>query len=364
MNTKAGALDRVWSGEDRSPRAALARAAMSAGEPGYRVAVILRNALFNSGLRRAVRLAAPVVSVGNITTGGTGKTPMVIALVQRLIARGRRPAVLLRGYGGTWDPDDPHQRSSDEADVLRHALGELAPVIAHPDRVHGARLAQQRKPDTDVFVLDDGFQHRRLVRDLDLVLIDATRPFGYGRLLPRGLLREPPCNLRRADAVIITRADQVHAEHLERIEQRIEALTGRRPLAHAAHRWHELREGDKVRPISDLRFLKVVGVCGVGNPQPFIDRLARAADTVLRCHSFRDHHAYTAGEVETLLALARRAGADAVVTTEKDWVKWQRVLGKRRVSLPVIRPIVAVEITQGDAELNALLDRALANSAH
>ena len=166
----------------------------------YGLIICIRNRLYDWHMLRAVRLNVPVICVGNITAGGSGKTPVVIALCEALIRQGRRPGILTRGYKGTGD-------DSDEVRLFHTALPEV-PVIVDADRVRGGRRALVNH-DIDVLVMDDGFQHRRLVRDCDVVLIDATNPWGYGHLLPSGLLREPISALKRASAILMTRCDQV-----------------------------------------------------------------------------------------------------------------------------------------------------------
>ncbi|MCG8511455.1 MAG: tetraacyldisaccharide 4'-kinase, partial [Rhodospirillales bacterium] len=218
------------SGEATGLLAAAARGGLALAEPVYRAVVSARNKRFDNGKRTIARLPRPVISVGNITTGGTGKTPMVIHLARLLHEAGHRPAVLLRGYKA--DPE--HPQASDEAAELTAALDGIAYVEANPNRVESARRVLDNHPNADVFLLDDGFQHRQVHRDLDMVLIDAMCPFGHDHLLPRGLLREPMKNLARADAVVVTRADQVEPGKLKEIDQRIVAMHGKPPIAHAA----------------------------------------------------------------------------------------------------------------------------------
>ncbi|HVJ81035.1 MAG TPA: tetraacyldisaccharide 4'-kinase, partial [Planctomycetia bacterium] len=186
---------------------ALIRVGLAAGSIPYSIATFLRNLAYDSGWTKTHFVAAPVVSIGNLTVGGTGKTPMATWFVRELVAAGRRPALLSRGYGGGGGPNDEALVLAAELPDISHAQG--------PDRVGAAKrlLANQ---EADAFVLDDGFQHRRLGRDLDVVLLDATAPFGGDWTLPRGLLRESAGGLCRAHAVILTRADSVSPEERER----------------------------------------------------------------------------------------------------------------------------------------------------
>ena len=177
------------------------RALLGVAAVPYAAAVIIRNAYYDFFPRAARRVVVPALSIGNLTVGGTGKTPIAAEIARRLVAQGRKPAILLRGYKAKPSPRAPAEsdaasarwrEQSDEAMVLTRRCPE-ALVMVNPDRVVSARRAMQQ--GADVIVLDDGFQHRRLARDLDIVLIDATAPFGHGHFLPRGLLREPPTSL-------------------------------------------------------------------------------------------------------------------------------------------------------------------------
>lgn len=349
----------IMSGNAPGPAAASTRLALAALAPAYRLAVALRNKQFDAGRRKPATLPRPVISVGNLTTGGTGKTPMVIELARRLIDQNQKPAVLLRGY-----MKDGSTASSDEATELQRELGSAVPVMPNPDRAEGARQVLENHPGVTVFLLDDGFQHRQVHRDLDIVLIDATRPFGFDHLLPRGLLREPPQNLRRADAVIITRCDLVAPETLAELDHRIESLTGQPPTAHAAALWSGYRKtgsdpvsetvSDTVLPADHLKNLKVTAATAIGNPAAFSRTLQAAAGEVLHTHTFDDHHAYTPEEIQHILADAQQRGADAVVVTEKDWVKWRDMMAKLptdRDAPPIIRPRLGVRFIDGEDRL-------------
>src|SRR5438876_5539483 len=201
-------LQDLISGRARGVGSSLCRLALSVASGPYGSAVHLRNWCYDRGWLPTHRPPVPVISVGNLTAGGTGKTPCVEYLARFLQARGLRPAVLSRGYRGNGRPND-------EALILEANLPDV-PHLQGKDRVTRASQAV-RVFGADVLILDDGFQHRRLRRDLDLVLIDAMNPWGHGRLLPRGLLREPISSLRRADAVIVTRLDQAQPAEIERI---------------------------------------------------------------------------------------------------------------------------------------------------
>ncbi len=338
------------SGDDRSAGAALLRGAAAAAEPFYRVATALRNRAFDFGLRVTAKAHCPVISVGNLTTGGTGKTPMVVHLVELLQRHGRAPAVVLRGYKQT------DERPSDEATLLREALPGVA-VVVNGDRVAAARQVARRHAEVDVIVLDDGFQHRRIARDLDVVLIDATNPFGYGRVLPRGMMREGPGGLRRADAVVVTRSPlgrdpQAAAE----LNERVARYHGKPPVAHFAHRWANVVDANDA-PVESVG-RPAVAFCGVGNPRPFFDEAVQHAE-VKQTIAFADHHHYTHDDLAQLAAVARENDAVALLTTGKDWVKLRPLLESADDVPAVWRAELELACLDGGAALETLVLEAL-----
>jgi tetraacyldisaccharide 4'-kinase len=352
-------LFRVMSGADRSALAALQRAGLSALAQGYAAGVAVRNRAFDLGAKTIHELPRPTLSVGNLTTGGTGKTPMTLELCSRLLQMGARPAILLRGYRSQ---SAPAGVGSDEATLLRHALGEDVPVEPDPDRAAAAARVIADHPEVTHFVLDDGFQHRRVRRDLDLVLLDATNPFGYDHLLPRGLLREPPGNLARASAVIITRADQVDSADLAALDCRVTDLTGRPPLAHAAHRWQAFRDqADMIHPLDHLTGQPVLACCAIGNPDAFFNTLADLHPSPLQRVALDDHHPYDAATLTGILEQARAMSAAAIVTTEKDYVKWRPILAaagepaKTSGGPAILRPLLHLSFLDGESNLDAML---------
>lgn len=333
------------SGEDASLRGGCLRVALAAAVPGYALGNGLRSACFAMGVKRSHALGRPTVSVGNLTTGGTGKTPMVGWVVGQLLERGHRPCILLRGY-----------RGGDEAQEHQQRWGEAVHVEPNPDRVAAAGLALAEDPSITCFVLDDGFQHRRAKRDLDLVLIDATNPWGYGSMLPRGLMREPRSALQRADAVVVTRSDLVTPEVLAEIGGEIEVLSGKPPVAHAEHTWVGLVDGSgEAHDLSTIADKPVMGVVGIGNPAAFEATLAQHVQTVLHCEALPDHHGYTRKQLLRFIDLAITAGAEAIVTTEKDWVKWASLLEDEQVEIPIYRAALAMGFSDGGEGLTELL---------
>jgi tetraacyldisaccharide 4'-kinase len=309
-----------------------------------------RNALYDAGWLPQREVSVPVVSVGNLTLGGTGKTPCVEYLARWCRTRGRRVAILSRGYGSRRGPND-------EARLLFANLPDV-PHLQGPDRLALARRAVEELA-SDVLVLDDGFQHRRLARNLDVVLIDATCPWGYGRLFPRGLLREPVEGLRRAGAVLLTRCDQASEADLRDLERIVRRIAPWAAVARARHRPVEvLGGGDQRLTLDDLRGKPALAFCGIGNPWSFRLALERLGLRILAFHAFPDHHSYGESTLQLLSAWIGAHGEDVLVlTTQKDWVKLpDGQIGSRMVQ--ALR--IALEIESGREEVEARLTAAIA----
>jgi tetraacyldisaccharide 4'-kinase len=327
----------VVSGQNKKTSAALARAAFAVAEPVYTTVVHARNFLYTRRILKAAHARRPVVSIGNITTGGTGKTPMVAWLVGELRAAGRMPAVLLRGYKSNGG-------ASDEELLLRD-LVKPSPVRAQVDRFAGSERVLAEHPEIDAFVLDDGLQHRQLARYFSIVLVDATAPFGFDHVLPRGLLREPMRGLRRASAVVITRADLADSATLLEIEQKIRAEQPQVPVFRCNLKQDRLIDSaGQTRPIDSLIKQRVFAFCGIGNPDAFFQQIERNGAKLAGTRRFSDHHPYTGGELSELFEEANAAGADLVVTTEKDWVKVGPIMERLPKRPPIFRIGVSVEI--------------------
>lgn len=306
----------VISGKRRGLGAALLRCGLTVLEPMYATAIAARNFAYDRRLPLTPihRASLPVISVGNITTGGTGKTPTTAWIAKQLQSQGHRPVLISRGY-----------RSLDGVENdEKLLLDELCPGVPHlqnPDRVQSARLATEQQLG-DVLILDDGFQHRRLHRDLDIVLIDAVNPWGYGHLLPRGLLREPLRSLRRADMVLLTRTELVGDGDLQAIRDQI---TRRTPAPVVATRFvptQLVSSHGETRELEMLREHPIAAFCGIGNPQAFRQALMRTTGHErLGFREFPDHHHFTPQDITDLADWATQQGARHVITTRKDLVK-------------------------------------------
>lgn len=304
------------SGELKGLRPALMRLGLSGLAVGYGLAMRLRSLGYAWGWLETQHVAVPVISLGNITTGGTGKTPFAAFVAQWFRDREVRVAFLSRGYGA--DPG----AVNDEALVLNLLCPDV-PHLQNPDRVASARIAIEEL-ESQLLILDDGFQHRRLGRDLDVVLIDATNPWGYGSLLPRGLLREPLSGLRRAGLVVLTRVDGVSEERLQQIRQRLKNVRGTAECVETSFPVRRLVNSlGETAEWSMLAAGPVAAFCGIGNPTAFENLLARCGQPVAgdRFRVFPDHHRYSRVDVDALRDWADKLGSPVILTTQKDLVK-------------------------------------------
>ncbi|MGO9599856.1 MAG: tetraacyldisaccharide 4'-kinase [Isosphaeraceae bacterium] len=342
---------RLIRGQTRGPAAAAARLGLGVGSAVYGVGVAARNLAYDRAWKKVHRASVPVISVGNITLGGTGKTPMVEWIARWYRRRGVRVALLSRGYG--------HEGGiNDEGLVLEENLPDV-PHLQDPDRVALAEIAAAEL-ETELIILDDGFQHRRLARDVDLVMLDALDPFGLGRLFPRGLLREPISALRRASAVILSRADLLEPAGREPICRLVREKAPRVPFVMARHAPLDLVDGDgHASPLELLRDKEVVAFCGIGNPEGFRRTILPLCGRVLDLKIFPDHHAYKAGDVASLAAWAKNVRANFALTTQKDFVKLRTsMVGP--VPLRALR--IGLEIMDGLEALEGLLEALVAAS--
>jgi tetraacyldisaccharide 4'-kinase len=338
---------RIVRGETTGPAASAARAALGFASVAYRAGVASRNAAYDLGLSRVGRATVPVVSVGNLTLGGTGKTPAVEWVARWYRRRSVRVAVLSRGYGR----EGQGGAVNDEAMVLEENLPDV-PHLQNPDRLASAAVAVEEL-DSEVLILDDGFQHRRLARELDIVLIDALDPFGLGRMFPRGLLRESVRSLRRAGVVVVTRADLVETQALEGIRTKAERAAG--PLRWVLARHAPLglvAPGVAEEPVAGLAKRSVAAFCGIGNPEGFRRTIAPLCGNVTGFRTFPDHHPYSSADVADLTRWADSLGAQMILTTQKDLVKL-RTAALGGVPLRALK--VGLELLEGAAVLDAAL---------
>lgn len=321
----------------------------------YALAAGTKNLAYATGIKRAFRSPLPVISVGNLSVGGTGKSPAVAWIARLLREHDVRVAILSRGYGAL----DSGQ--NDEALELELQFPDV-PHLQHWDRVASAKLAEEEL-DMQAIVLDDGFQHRRIARDFDLVLVDATDRPGALWPLPGGLLRESLRNLGRADAVLITRSDQASPEQLARIRRIVERYVSPEDVYLGQHRPERLTAVDRQEiPLDSLDGERVVAFCGIGNPDSFFESLRSLNAGLVATREFPDHHAYDADDVNSLRQWCSgqaEQGATRVICTVKDWVKLQcQELG----GLPLEALVVAMQTDRGDVLAQEIVAAALGSN--
>ncbi len=319
-----------------------------------------RLSLYRRGTFHTTKLDRPVISIGNITTGGTGKTPLVEYVARLIAAQGKKVCILTRGYGRK----DPHlqvivsdgfgvlaspSEAGDEPYLLATKLKGLAAVISSADRIAAGREAI-KDFGTDCFVLDDGFQHLRLARDLNVVTIDATNPWGGGRLLPHGRLRESIEGMSRADCVVITRGD--HVKSVDALREEISRSTGGKPIFESQMRMvrvSPLKNGGETLAAP----ARIAAFCAVGNPASFFENLRRVGYELAVEKSFPDHHVYSQDEIDSIIKASQETRADALITTAKDAVKL------RALSFSIPCYVSEIEIAiENQEEFTRLVSRA------
>ena len=334
------------SGRRRGLWPAVLRCGFRVVEVPYTRAVCWRNRRYDTGRAEVHRVGVPVVSVGNLTLGGTGKTPMVAWLVRWFRERDVRVAIVSRGYRANVGA------RNDEALELQRKLPDV-PHLQNPDRVATAKRAIEEH-ECQLIVLDDAFQHRRIARDLDIVLLDALEPFGFGHVFPRGTLREPVSGLRRADVVVLSRADLLEPDARARIREQVRRHAPEAVWAEGMHGPQALfASRGETQPLDSLADRPVAAFCGIGNPAGFRHTLRGCGYRAVAFREFPDHHAYSRADVESLAEWADRLDVAAVVCTRKDLVKLRiDRLGRH----PLLAVTIGLEFLAGQADVEAKLE--------
>ncbi|HUK66399.1 MAG TPA: tetraacyldisaccharide 4'-kinase [Anaeromyxobacteraceae bacterium] len=358
-------LEDIWWPPSEGKGAGPLLAALAAGEVLFRGAVAARAALYRLGIAHAARAEVPVVSIGNLAVGGAGKTPVALEVATRLKAKGWKVAVLSRGYGARrkdarivtrgGDPLLSAADAGDEPLILARRLPGCF-VLCGPKRTLLARMAVHAL-GAEVLVLDDGFQHRSLARDLDIVVLDATDPYGNGHLLPRGPNRESPRALGRAQLAWLTRVDRASPETLGSLRETACKVTGRAPVE-SRHEVVDVLDGLLGRSLGRgaLKDRGTLLLCALARPGSFRATAAGLGAKVLCERVFRDHHLFTEDEVNEALRAAEAAGCEVVATTEKDAVRLPaRLAGDARFR--VVR--IDAQVVGGGAVLDGLLEEVM-----
>ncbi len=342
----AETFHRLVKGRTRGPLATAARISLGAAARLYGIGINARNLAFDRRWKAFHRVNVPIISIGNLTLGGTGKTPMVEWVARWFREKDLRVAILSRGYGQA-------EGMNDEGRVLEENLPDV-PHLQDKDRVSIARVAVEEL-ESQVLVLDDGFQHRRLGRDLDIVLLDALDPFGLGRLFPRGLLREPVRSLKRAGVVVLSRADLVDESGRKQIRVEAEKNAGPGKWVEARHAPRDLIDAEGgSHALDSLPHHRVAAFCGIGNPEGFRRTLEKLGVTPEGFRAFPDHHAYSASDLGELGRWAKSHEADLLLTTQKDSVKL-RASAIGSVPLRALR--IGLEVLDGGDTMDDALRR-------
>ena len=332
----------------------------------YAANVWIRDQLYTLGVFRIQTLPCTVISVGNIVAGGTGKTPTVIAIAKHLQNEGVRVAILLRGYkrharekvtivsDGKKVCVSPEE-SGDEADMMARHLSDV-PIVVGKQRYLAGQIALERF-NVDVLLLDDAYQHRQLTRDVDILTVPATRPFGNPeRLLPAGTLREPRTALQRADIILLTHADTPDASMY--VKKAMKRFAPNALVLESVHQPTYLyplvpKDSGQSMGIEELKGKRLLAVCGIGNPEAFVATLTRCSPENIELLAFPDHHVYTEANKQQIRTAFRAAKADLIVTTQKDEQKMENLMKDQE--LPVVVLAIALVVTEGDERLTDVL---------
>lgn len=305
----------IISGRERGWRAGTLRLLLKLCTVPYLVVSELRNEGFRRGLFTVESVHVPVISVGNLTTGGTGKTPTVAWIIHQLQKLDQQPAIISRGYRSLDGEENDEKRLLDE-------LCRGVPHLQNRRRIEAAREILNSAPVT-ALVLDDAFQHRQMHRDLDLVLIDALNPWGFGELLPRGLMRERLCHLNRAQLFLLTRCDLVPEEQLQSITKRIRSVSSAPVLRTRFEPQRFINAAGETLSLQQAAERPGLAFCGIGNPDGFRRTLTQLAAGISTDNliPFPDHHHYAAEDLGRIQQRAESQGAELLLTTRKDLVK-------------------------------------------
>ncbi|MDP7555855.1 MAG: tetraacyldisaccharide 4'-kinase [Nitrospinota bacterium] len=346
----------ILYGQQGGFTAALIKSTLSAFTYPYSAVLNTREFLYKNSVFKSTRLPVKVISIGNITTGGTGKTPLVEFIARYLLEKNKKVAILSRGYGGNNPLQKNNDNVNDECLILKENLREV-PVLAGKDRVSNGKKAI-REFGVDCLLLDDGFQHFKLKRDLDIVVIDSLNPFGGENLIPRGSLREPLKNLGRAGLFIISHCNQSKKQIIKSIYTKLNYVNNDAPVCESIHRpmhIESMTDGSILGP-EWLMGKRIYGLSAIGNPESFTYTLKGLGADLIKHRKFHDHHNYNREEMGYIVSEARSLDADAIVVTQKDIVKIRKMDIK---DFNILSLKIEMQITNGIKLYKKAIDRVL-----
>lgn len=329
------------SGRRTGGMASLFRCGLRLLEVPYCCVVSFRNRLYDYRLLPVHRSSLPLISVGNLTLGGTGKSPMVAWLCRFFLEQHLRPGLISRGYGKSSD------EGNDEFMEMSHRFPTV-PHVQHRNRAEAMEKLLQTE-QVDLVILDDAFQHRQVARSVDMVLLDATEPFGFGHVFPRGTLRESLAGLRRADVVLLTRSDLIHEVERQKIRQQVFAINPNIVWGETIHVPTSLVSLQSFgnEPIESIAGQSALAFCGIGNPMAFQKTLEQCGVRVAKLIPFPDHYHYTTRDADEILRTAKALGTDLILCTMKDLVKWNRQSG-----FPFRAVSIEIRFTHGESAVS------------
>ena len=353
-------IERIMRGEDRP---GVLGAALSTMATLYGAGVAVKNFVYDSGKIKGHKTPAPIISVGGLTVGGAGKTPVTQLLAETFLQKGVKVGILSRGYGSAHnllfhvvsdgvDLADPPPHSADEPYMMAKNLPGV-PVVCAPDRILGAEM-MCKKFELNAIILDDGYQRRSIARDLNILTLNASAPFGsHGKLFPRGVLREPTECIKRANLVVLTSNDKLSDEKAEEIAKMIETACGEKKdvvvMQGGVYDYKTLNDDVVETPDSPLFLFS-----GIANPARFIKTMENAGIEIAGFLEFPDHHQYTAHDIDIISVEAKKVGAKTLLTTEKDAVRLL-TLKEHFAEIPLLYPPYRLKVTKGkDLLLKAL----------
>ena len=334
------------SGRKTNLTATALRGALRLLEIPYCSVVSARNLLYDKRVLPIHRPSVPIISVGNLTLGGTGKSPMVVWLCKFFLEKNLRPGLISRGYGGGRGGGTHH--GNDEFMEMSHRLPNI-PHLQHPKRAEAIQKLLQTE-QVDLIILDDAFQHRQVERNIDIVLLDATAPFGFGHVFPRGTLREPLGSLKRADIALLTRSNLATEAERQKIREQVLAINPNITWGETIHMPTSLVSLESLcdESIEMIRGRSALAFCGIGNPSAFQKTLEQCGVRVEKLIPFPDHYRYTSGDARELVQAAKELGTELLLCTMKDLVKLNR---SDFSEFPLYALAIEIQFTAGESEV-------------